>query len=121
VPKAVLIKPRIFTMSFASVYVLYIAKVEKKSRTKAEVDEVIMWLTGYDMETLQKQIDDKVSFDIFFAEAPELNPKVDKITGSICGYKIQEIQDPLMKKIRYMDKLIDEIAKGRPMEKILRK
>jgi hypothetical protein len=113
--------PKIFTMSFASVYILYIVKVEKKGRTKQEVDEAIMWLTGYDAKSLQKQIDNKVSFVIFFTEAPQLNPNVDKITGSICGYKIQEIADPLMKKIRYMDKLIDEIAKGRPMEKILRK
>lgn len=108
-------------MSFASVYVLYIAKVEKKGRTKQEVDEVIMWLTGYNSTTLQKQIDGHVSFETFFDQAPLLNPNVDKITGSICGYKIQDIVDPLMKKIRYMDKLIDEIAKGRSMEKILRK
>jgi hypothetical protein len=114
-------KPRIFAMSFASVYPLYIAKVEKKGRTKSEVDQVIFWLTGYNEQSLQIQIDNKVSFDTFFAEAPELNPNVDKITGSICGYKIQEIPDQLMRNIRYMDKLVDEIAQGRTMGKILRK
>jgi hypothetical protein len=107
-------------MPFASVYTLYIAKVERKGGTKTEVDQVIYWLTGYDEQSLQKQINDQVDFQTFFDQAPLLNPNVNKITGSICGYKIQEIQDPLMKKIRYMDKLVDEIAKGKPMEKILR-
>jgi hypothetical protein len=114
-------KPRIFSMSFASVYPLYIAKVEKKGRTKSEVDEVIMWLTGYDMPSLQKQIDDKVNFEEFFAQAPELNPNVDKIKGVICGWRVEDMDEGLMKEIRYMDKLIDELAKGKTMDKILRK
>jgi hypothetical protein len=108
-------------MPFASVYPLYIAKVERKGGTKVEVDQVICWLTGYNEQSLQKQIDDQVDFQTFFDQAPVLNPNVDKITGSICGYKIQEIQDPLIKKICYMDKLVDEIGKGKPMEKILRR
>lgn len=108
-------------MSFASVYRLYILKVEKKNRTKADVDTVICWLTGYDEQSLQKQIEDKVDFEVFFAQAPLLNPNATKITGLICGYRIENIEDPLMQKIRYMDKLVDEIAKGRAMEKILRK
>lgn len=107
-------------MPFATVYPLYITKVERKSRTKDEVDEVIMWLTGYSSEQLQKQIVDKVTFETFFNDAPELNPNVNLITGSICGYKIQEIEDPLMKNIRYMDKLVDELAKGKSVLKILR-
>jgi hypothetical protein len=114
-------KHRIYTMSFASVYPLYIAKVERKGRTKAEVDEVIFWLTGYNQKTLQKQIDLKNNFEIFFAEAPALNPNASKITGMICGYRIEDIEDELMRKVRYMDKLVDELAKGRAMEKILRK
>ncbi|WP_086313795.1 hypothetical protein A5821_001336 [Enterococcus sp. 7F3_DIV0205] len=114
-------KPRIFTMSFASVYPLYIKKVERKGRTKAEVDEVITWLTGYDETGLQKQIDKEVNFETFFAEAPELNPNVSLIKGMICGYRVEEIEDELMQKIRYMDKLVDELAKGKAMEKILRK
>lgn len=108
-------------MPFATVYPLYIQKVEKKNRTKAEVDTVICWLTGYTQKALQKQIEKKVDFQTFFNEAPEINPNVSKITGVICGYRIEEIEDPLMRNIRYMDKLVDEIAKGRPMEKILRK
>lgn len=108
-------------MSFASVYPLYIQKAEKKGRTKAEVDEVIFWLTGYNKQTLQQQIDKKSDLETFFAEAPQLNPNVSKITGVICGYRVEEIEDPLMKKIRYMDKLVDELAKGKVMEKILRK
>ena len=111
---------RIFQMSFASVYPLYIQKAEKKGRTKAEVDTIIFWLTGYNQKSFQKQIDQKVDFQTFFAEAPQLNPNVSKITGVICGYRIEEIEDELMRKIRYLDKLIDELAKGRPMEKILR-
>lgn len=114
-------KPRIFTMSFASVYPLYIKKVEKKGRTKEEVDEIIFWLTGYDEATLQKQIEDEVDFQTFFDEAPELNPNVSMIKGVICGYRVEEIEDELMQKIRYMDKLVDELAKGKAMEKILRK
>jgi len=112
---------RAFKMSFASVYPLYIKKVERKGRTKEEVDAVIFWLTGYNKQTLQKQIDKKNDFETFFAQAPQLNPNVSKITGVICGYRVEEIEDKLMQKIRYLDKLIDELAKGRKMEKILRK
>ncbi|WP_430602070.1 hypothetical protein IGJ02_002282 [Enterococcus sp. DIV0724b] len=114
-------KPKIFAMSFASVYPLYIKKVEKKGRTKEEVDEIIIWLTGYDEAALQKQIAEKVDFETFFAEAPQINPNVSLIKGVICGYRVEEIEDELMQKIRYMDKLIDELAKGKAMEKILRK
>lgn len=113
-------KPKIFAMSFASVYPLYIQKVEKKGRNKTEVDEIITWLTGYDDVALQKQLDTKVDFETFFAEAPELNPNASLIKGVICGYRVEEIEDPLMQKIRYLDKLIDELAKGKAMEKILR-
>jgi hypothetical protein len=112
---------RVFKMSFASVYPLYIKKAERKGHTKAEVDEVIFWLTGYNEKTLQQQIDKKSSFETFFAEAPQMNPNVSKITGLICGYRVEEIEDKLMQKIRYMDKLVDELAKGKAMEKILRK
>ena len=111
---------RVFKMSFASIYPLYIQKVEKKGRTKAELDEVLFWLTGYDKQTLQEQIDKKTDLETFFAKAPELNPNVSKITGVICGYRVEEIEDKLMQKIRYMDKLVDELAKGKKMEKILR-
>ena len=111
---------KVFRMSFASVYPLYIQKAEKKGRTKAEVDTVIFWLTGYNQETLQAQIDKKVDFETFFTEAPAFNPNASKITGVICGYRVEEIQDKLMQKIRYLDKLIDELAKGKAMEKILR-
>ena len=112
---------RVFKMSFASIYPLYIQKAENKGRTKAEVDEVILWLTGYNQKTFQQQIDKKADLETFFAEAPQLNPNASKITGVICGYRIEDIEDKLMQKIRYMDKLVDELAKGRPMEKILRK
>ncbi|MES2649657.1 MAG: DUF2200 domain-containing protein [Bacteroidota bacterium] len=112
---------RVFKMSFASVYPHYITKAEKKGRTKEEVDAIICWLTGYDQQSLQKQIETRVDFYTFFGQAPQIHPNVSKITGVICGYRIEDIQDELMKKIRYMDKLIDELAKGRPMEKILRK
>ena len=111
---------RVYKMTFATVYPLYIAKVERKGRTKAEVDTIIFWLTGYNAKALQHIIDTKTDFETFFAKAPLLNPNVSKITGVICGYRIEEIEDPLMKKVRYLDKLIDELAKGRPMEKILR-
>lgn len=114
-------KHRIFTTSFASVYPHYINKAEKKGRTKNEVDEIICWLTGYKPETLKKIIEDKKNFETFFAEAPQLNPNVSKITGVICGYRIEEIEDKLMQKIRYLDKLVDELAKGKSIEKILRK
>jgi hypothetical protein len=112
---------RVYKMPFASVYPHYITKAEKKGRTKAEVDAIIFWLTGYNKQSLQNQIDKKTDFETFFAEAPELNPNVSKITGIICGYRVEEIEDKLMQKIRYMDKLIDELAKGKTMEKILRK
>ena len=112
---------KIFGMSFASVYPLYIKKAEKKGRTKEEVDEIIFWLTGYDEATLQQQLENKVDFETFFAQAPQLNPKVSLITGVICGYRVEEIEDKLMQKIRYLDKLVDELAKGKAMEKILRK
>ena len=112
---------RVYRMSFASIYPLYIQKVEKKGRTKTELDTVLFWLTGYDKKTLQNQIDKKVDLEAFFAKAPQLNPNVSKITGVICGYRVEEIEDKLMQKIRYMDKLVDELAKGRKMDKILRK
>jgi len=108
-------------MSFASVYPHYVQKAEKKGRTKKEVDEVISWLTGYSPEALATQIELKNNFETFFNEAPALHPNASKITGVICGLRIQEIEDPLMRKVRYMDKLVDELAKGRPMDKILRK
>ena len=107
-------------MTFASIYPLYIQKAEKKGRSQAEVDEILFWLTGYNAKTLKQQIDKKNDLQTFFAEAPLLNPNVSKITGVICGYRVEDIEDPLMQKIRYMDKLIDELAKGKKMEKILR-
>lgn len=112
---------RIFKMPFANVYPLYVQKAEKKGRTKAEVDAVICWLTGYDEQTLQQQIDQNTNFETFFAQAPQLNPNASKITGVICGYRVEEIEDPLMQKIRYLDKLIDELAKGKALEKMFRK
>jgi hypothetical protein len=113
-------KPRIFTMSFGRVYPLYVAKAAKKGRTKAEVDEIIAWLTGYEGAGLQRVLDDGVDFETFFAEAPALNPNVDKITGVVCGVRVEDVPDPLMKKIRYLDKLIDELARGKKMVSILR-
>ena len=112
---------RIYAMPFASVYPLYVKKAEKKGRTKKEVDEVICWLTGYAPKALAKQIERENDFETFFGEAPRIHPNASKITGTICGVRLEEIEDPLMRKIRYMDKLVDELAKGRPMEKILRK
>ncbi|OFG38576.1 hypothetical protein BJM58_06770 [Listeria monocytogenes] len=114
-------KPRIYTMSFASVYPLYIQKAEKKDRTKEEVDEIIFWLTGYDQDSLQQAIDQAIDFETFFAEAPKMNPNASLIIGVICGYRVEEIEDKLMQQIRYLDKLVDELAKGKKMEKILRK
>lgn len=111
---------RIFKMPFSTVYPLYIQKAEKKGRTKAEVDEIICWFTGYSKKELQKQIKNGVDFETFFAEA-HLNPNASKITGVICGCRVEEMTDKLMQKIRYLDKLIDELAKGKTMEKILRK
>ena len=110
---------RVFTISVASVYPHYVNKVEKKGRTVAELNEVITWLTGYDDAQLRQHIQDETTFEDFFDQAT-LNPNASLITGSICGVKVQEIDDPLMQKIRYLDKLVDELAKGRPMEKILR-
>lgn len=114
-------KHRIYTMSFASVYPHYITKAEKKGRTKAEVDEIICWLTGYSQQELDAQIENKTDFETFFTEAPKLNPSRSLIKGVICGVRVENIEEPLMQEIRYMDKLIDELAKGKAMEKILRK
>lgn len=111
---------RVYKMSFASVYPHYIAKAEKKNRTKAEVDEIIYWLTGYDEKKLLKIIEDKINFEDFFNQA-EINPNANQITGVICGYRVEDIEDPIMQKVRYLDKLIDELAKGKTMEKILRR
>ena len=111
---------RVYRMSFASVYHLYIQKAARKGRTKEEVDAIIFWLTGYNKKTLQEQIDKKTDFEAFFAKAPQLNPNVSKITGVICGYRVEEIEDPVIQKVRYLDKLVDELAKGKAMEKILR-
>ena len=110
---------RIFGTPVASVYPLYVTKVEKKGRTKDELDQVIAWLTGFDEGAMQRHLDDGTTFEDFFADA-RLNPKSSLITGSVCGVKVQEVEDPLMQRIRYLDKLVDELAKGRPMEKILR-
>lgn len=108
-------------MVFASVYPLYVAKAEKKGRTKKEVDEIIRWLTGYSQEGLKKQLKNKTDFKTFFAEAPELNPSRTLITGVVCGVRVEDIKDPTMRAVRYLDKLVDELAKGKAMEKILRK
>ena len=112
---------RVFAYSFASIYLLYQKKVEKKGRTQAELNEVIFWLTGYNAKSLQQQIDKKNDLETFFAQAPKFNVNASKITGVICGYRVEEIEDKLMQKIRYLDKLVDELAKGKTMEKILRK
>lgn len=111
---------RIYSMSFADVYPHYIAKAERKNRTKKEVHTIITWLTGYSEKQLEKILDDKVNFENFFHDAPKLNPNRRQITGIICGVRVEDIEDPLMQEIRYLDKLIDELAKGKPMEKILR-
>jgi hypothetical protein len=112
---------RMYKLLFSSVYPLYIQKAEKKGRTKEEVDTIIFWLTGYNKQSLQKQLEKKSDFNTFFSEAPQLNPNASKITGVICGYRVEEIEDKLVQQIRYLDKLIDELAKGKAMEKILRK
>ncbi len=112
---------RVYRLKFASVYPLYIQKAERKGRTKEEVDEIIFWLTGYDKQTLQQQIDNQTDFESFFTQAPKMNPNVSKIKGVVCGYRVEEIEDELMQKVRYLDKLVDELAKGKAMEKILRK
>ena len=111
---------RVYKMSFASVYPHYITKAEKKGRTKAEVDEIVCWLTGYSAKAMQKHIDQKTNFETFFAKAPQIHPNASKITGVICGYRVEEIEDKLIQQVRYLDKLIDELAKGKKMEKIWR-
>ena len=111
---------RVFKMSFASVYPHYVQKVEKKGRTVDELHEVICWLTGYDAANILQIIEQKIDFETFFAEAPQINPNAHKITGVICGYRIEDIEDKLMQQIRYLDKLVDELAKGKKMDKILR-
>jgi hypothetical protein len=113
-------KPRIFSMSFASVYPLYVQKATKKGRTKAEVDQVITWLTGYSDEQLQRSIDAKADFETFFEQAPQMNANVGLITGVVCGVRVEDIADPLTQKIRYLDKLIDELARGKKLQSILR-
>lgn len=110
---------RIFTTAVADVHPLYVTKVERKGRTREEVDEVIRWLTGFDQAALEEHLQQGSTFEEFFAAAT-LNPRVDQITGSVCGVKVQEVEDPLMQRIRFLDKLVDELAKGRPMEKVLR-
>ena len=111
---------RIFTMAFARVYPMYVQKAERKNRTKAEVDQVICWLTGYTQTGLQKQIEQQSDFETFFAQAPAIHPNSSLIKGLVCGVRVEDVEDPLMQKIRYMDKLVDELAKGKAMEKILR-
>jgi hypothetical protein len=114
-------KPRIYTMTFASVYPHYIAKAEKKGQTKAEVDEIIRWLTGYSQADLQVQLEKQTDFESFIAQAPHLNPARSQITGVVCGVRVENIEEATMREIRYLDKLIDELARGKAMEKILRK
>ena len=114
-------KHRIYSMSFASVYPHYVAKAEKKGRTKTQVDEIICWLTGYNREELKAQLEKQTDFETFLAEAPQLNPSRALIKGVICGVRVEDIEEPTMQEIRYLDKLIDELAKGKAMEKILRK
>lgn len=116
-----MIKHRIYTMSFARVYPEYVAKAERKGRTKAEVDEIINWLTGYSQEALEAQLEKQTDVETFLAEAPQLNPSRALIKGVVCGVRVEDIEEPTMREIRYLDKLIDELAKGKAMEKILRK
>ncbi|MCV0438704.1 MAG: DUF2200 domain-containing protein [Hydrogenophaga sp.] len=111
---------RIFTMAFAKVYPMYVQKAQRKGRTKEEVDEIIRWLTGYDQAGLERQIEQGNDFETFFAHAPAMNPNSSLITGVVCGVRVEAVEDPLMQKIRYLDKLVDELAKGRKMEKVLR-
>lgn len=111
---------RVYHMAFSSVYPLLVRKAERKGRAKSEVDAVICWLTGYDDSGLQAQLVKNIDYETFFSEAPRLNPNAPKITGVVCGVRVEEIEDPLMQKIRWLDKLVDELAKGKPMEKILR-
>ncbi|BBD44640.1 DUF2200 domain-containing protein [Petrimonas sp.] len=114
-------KERIYKLSFASVYPYYVEKAEKKGRSKAEVDDIIRWLTGYSEKDLQNILASDMNFETFFTQAPQINPNASKITGVICGYRVEEIEDEIVQKARYLDKLIDELAKGKAMEKILRK
>jgi len=111
---------RIFSMPFARVYPAYVNKAERKNRTKEELDEIIRWLTGYDQAGLERQIEREVDFETFFGEAPAMNPNTSLIKGVVCGIRVEEVEDPLMQQIRWLDKLVDELAKGRKMEKILR-
>ncbi len=113
-------KPRVFTMPFSSVYPLYVQKAEKKGRSVQEVNDIIYWLTGYDEASLQQQLKSDVDLETFFQQAPQINPKASLIKGVICGYRVEEIEDETMRRMRYLDKLIDELAKGRPMQKIFR-
>mgnify|MGYP003393952627 CR=1 FL=1 len=115
-----MVQHKIYTMSFASVYPLYVKKAERKNRTKEEVDEIICWLTGYDRAGLKKQIKSQTDFKTFFAHVPKMNPRTSLIKGVVCGVRVEDVKEPLMRKIRYLDKLIDELAKGKAMEKILR-
>jgi hypothetical protein len=119
-PEAAPAKPRVYAMSFASIYPLYVQKAEKKGRSREEVDEVIAWLTGYRGAKLQKAIDTKIDLETFFARAPRMNPKASLITGVVCGVRVETIEDPLMQQIRYLDKLVDELARGKKMASILR-
>ncbi len=113
-------KPRIYTYSFASIYPLYVQKAEKKGRTKAEVDEIVFWLTGHTAKSLQKAIDAKIDLETFYAKAPRFQPKAKRIKGVVCGIRVEEIEDKITRKIRYLDLLVDELARGKAMEKILR-
>lgn len=113
-------KPRIFSMSFASIYPLYVKKAEKKGRSKEEVDEIIFWLTGYNEDSLHTQLSNNIDIETFFNEAPMINPNASLIKGVICGYRVENIEDETMRRIRYLDKLIDELSKGKAIEKILR-
>ena len=115
-----MLKHKIFAMKFSDVYPLYVQKAERKERTKEEVDQIICWLTGYTQAGLEKQISAGVDFEAFFAQAPQMHPNVALITGVVCGVRVEQVEDPLMQKIRYLDKLVDELAKGKAMEKILR-
>lgn len=117
---AKMFNPRIYKITFASVYPMYVQKAEKKGRTQAEVDKVIHWLTGYNKKQMDAQIKRETTFETFFAEAPDMNPSRELITGVVCGVRVEDIEEPLMKEMRYLDKLIDELAKGKAMEKILR-
>lgn len=111
---------RVYKMAFATVYPLLVKKAERKGRTQKEVDEIIFWLTGYDEDALHKILDNKTDYQDFFSQAPQINPNASKIKGAICGYRVEEIENKLMQQVRYLDKLVDELAKGKPMEKILR-